>query len=36
MGMDSLEREGSKPLNMETIKAKGRARLAGVATDAGR
>lgn len=28
-GLDSLEREGSKPLDMEAIKAKGRARLAG-------
>jgi len=28
-GLDSLEREDSKPLDMETIKAKGRARLTG-------
>ena len=28
-GLDSLEREGSKPLDMEAIKAKGRAKLAG-------
>jgi antitoxin ParD1/3/4 len=28
-GLDSLEREGSKPLDIEGIKAKGRARLAG-------
>jgi len=28
-GLDSLEREDSKPLDMEAIKAKGRARLAG-------
>ena len=26
-GFDSLEREGSKPLDMESIKAKGRAKL---------
>ncbi|TVZ38670.1 antitoxin ParD1/3/4 [Alteromonadaceae bacterium 2753L.S.0a.02] len=35
-GLDSLEREGSKPLDMEAIKANGRARLAGNSnTDAG-
>ena len=28
-GLDSLEREGSKPLDIEAIKAKGRAKLAG-------
>lgn len=28
-GLVSLEREGSKPLDMEAIKAKGRAKLAG-------
>lgn len=28
-GLDSLEREGSKPLDMEAIKAKGRAKLTG-------
>ncbi|TQV65748.1 type II toxin-antitoxin system ParD family antitoxin [Exilibacterium tricleocarpae] len=28
-GLDSLEREGSKPLDMEAIKAKGRTTLAG-------
>lgn len=28
-GLNSLEREGSKPLDMEAIKAKGRAKLAG-------
>jgi antitoxin ParD1/3/4 len=28
-GLDLLEREGSKPLDMEAIKAKGRAKLAG-------
>lgn len=28
-GLDSLEREGSKPLDMEAIKAKGRVKLAG-------
>ena len=28
-GLDSLEREGSKPLDMEAIKVKGRAKLAG-------
>lgn len=27
-GLESLEREGSKPLDMEMIKAKGRAKLA--------
>lgn len=28
-GLDSLEREGSKPLDIDAIKAKGRAKLAG-------
>jgi antitoxin ParD1/3/4 len=28
-GLDSLEREGSKPLDIASIKAKGRAKLAG-------
>lgn len=28
-GLDSLEREGSKPLDLEAIKAKGRAKLTG-------
>lgn len=28
-GLDSLGQEGSKPLDLEAIKAKGRARLAG-------
>lgn len=28
-GLHSLEREGSKPLDVEAIKAKGRAKLAG-------
>ena len=28
-GLDSLEREGSKPLDIEAIKSKGRAKLAG-------
>ena len=28
-GLDSLEREGSKPMDIDAIKAKGRARLVG-------